>query len=101
MNPIERNYSVPSTLPSVLPGVPSSASAAPSGFGGLFHSAAQQIQALDGKAQASVLGVLNGSGTEVHEAVIATQRADLALQLALQVRNKAVAAYQQMMQMQF
>ena len=71
------------------------------GFGGIFRSATQQVHSLEAKAQTAVLGVLNGSGTEVHEAMIATQKADLAFQLVLQVRNKAVAAYQQMMQMQF
>ena len=71
------------------------------GFGDLFRSASQQMQHLDQSAQSAVMGLLSGSGVEVHEAMIATQKADLAFQLALQVRNKAVAAYQQMMQMQF
>jgi flagellar hook-basal body complex protein FliE len=48
-----------------------------------------------------VTGLLNGSGVEVHDAMIATQKADMAFELALQVRNKAVGAYQQMMGMQF
>jgi flagellar hook-basal body complex protein FliE len=38
---------------------------------------------------------------EIHDAMIATQKASLAFELALQVRNKAVAAYQQMSGMQF
>jgi len=37
-----------------------------------------------------VTGYLNGSGVEVHDAMIATQKADMAFELALQVRNKAV-----------
>ena len=75
----------------------------PSGdvFGNLFHTAVQQISKLDGDAQAAVSGLLSGQGVEVHDAIIATQKSDLAFQLALQVRNKAVSAYQQMMQMQF
>jgi flagellar hook-basal body complex protein FliE len=44
---------------------------------------------------------LNGKGVEIHDAMIATQKADMAFELTLQVRNKAVAAYQQMMGMQF
>ncbi len=46
-------------------------------------------------------GLLNGSGVEVHDALIASQKASMAFELALQVRNKAVGAYQQMMGMQF
>jgi len=45
--------------------------------------------------------LLNGTGVEVHDAMIATQKSDMAFELALQVRNKAVGAYQQMMAMQF
>ncbi len=71
------------------------------GFAGLFHTSAAQVNKLDTEAQSAVTGLLNGQGVEVHDAMIATQRSDLAFQLALQVRNKAVAAYQQMMQMQF
>jgi flagellar hook-basal body complex protein FliE len=48
-----------------------------------------------------VTGLLNGSGSEVHDAMIASQKASMAFELALQVRNKAVGAYQQMMGMQF
>ena len=46
-------------------------------------------------------GCCSGSGVDVHEAMIATQKADVAFELALQVRNKAVGAYQTMMGMQF
>jgi flagellar hook-basal body complex protein FliE len=70
-------------------------------FAGMWHAAAQQIQATDAKAQQAVTGLLSGNGVEVHDAMIATQQADLTFEFALQVRNKAVAAYQQMMTMQF
>lgn len=70
-------------------------------FGGLLHAAQEQIKATDTKAHQAVTGLLSGQGVEVHEAMIATQQADLTFELALQVRNKAVSAYQQMMQMQF
>jgi flagellar hook-basal body complex protein FliE len=70
-------------------------------FGGILQSLVGQTTSLDQQAQTAVSGLLNGSGVEVHEAMIATQKADMAFELALQVRNKAVGAYQQMMQMQF
>ena len=70
-------------------------------FAGLFRSMVEQTSALDQKASDTVAGLLNGQGVDIHEAMIATQKADMAFELALQVRNKAVAAYQQMMGMQF
>ncbi len=70
-------------------------------FGGIFQSLVQDTSKLNKQAQAAETGLLNGSGVDVHEAMIATQKADVAFELALQVRNKAVGAYQTMMGMQF
>lgn len=61
----------------------------------------EQSKSLDTQATNTVSGLLNGQGVEIHDALIATQKASLAFELALQVRNKAVAAYQQMSGMQF
>ena len=70
-------------------------------FSGIFQSKVQQTAQLDAKASQAVTGLLSGQGVEVHDAMIATEKADMAFELALQVRNKAVGAYQQMMGMQF
>ena len=70
-------------------------------FAGMLQSMVQQTSVLDQKASQAVTGLLNGSGVEIHDAMIATQKANMAFELALQVRNKAVGAYQQMMGMQF
>ena len=70
-------------------------------FSGIFQSMVEQTSQLDAKASQAVTGLLSGQGVEVHDAMIATEKADMAFELALQVRNKAVGAYQQMMSMQF
>jgi flagellar hook-basal body complex protein FliE len=44
---------------------------------------------------------MTGSGVDVHQAMIAAQKASMAFELALSVRNKAVQAYQQVIGMQF
>ncbi|HEY5056411.1 MAG TPA: flagellar hook-basal body complex protein FliE [Acidobacteriaceae bacterium] len=80
-------------------GAPAEASAAP--FGGVLQSLMQQTSALDGQASQAVTGLLSGQGVDIHDAMIATEKADMAFELALQIRNKAVGAYQQMMGMQF
>ena len=43
---------------------------------------------------------LSGEGEELHKVALATQQADLSFQLFMQVRNKVVTAYNQVMQMQ-
>jgi flagellar hook-basal body complex protein FliE len=70
-------------------------------FSGILQSMVEQTSALDVQASQAVSGLLNGQGVEIHDAMIATEKADMAFELALQVRNKAVGAYQQMMGMQF
>jgi flagellar hook-basal body complex protein FliE len=44
---------------------------------------------------------MTGSGVDVHTAMIATQKASMAFELTLAVRNKAVQAYQSVIGMQF
>ena len=84
-------------------GIASSSAGSATGvpFAGVLQSMIQQTSVLDQKASKAVMGLLNGSGVEIHDAMIATQKADMAFELALQVRNKAVGAYQQMMGIQF
>ena len=43
---------------------------------------------------------LRGEIEDISQVVIAGQKAELALQLTLQVRNRAVSAYQELMRMQ-
>jgi flagellar hook-basal body complex protein FliE len=70
-------------------------------FGDLLKNAVAGVDGLEQKASVAVEGLLQGTGVDVHDALIATQKADMSFELALAVRNKAVAAYQQVMGMQF
>ncbi len=70
-------------------------------FAALMRNAMQQMQTLEGNATQAVDGLMTGSGTDIHTAMIATQKADLAFEMALAFRNKAVGAYQQLMSTQF
>jgi flagellar hook-basal body complex protein FliE len=70
-------------------------------FSDLLTDAVGQVGRLQDQARAAVDGLMTGSGADVHEAMIAEQKAEMAFELALSVRNKAVEAYQQVMGMQF
>jgi len=70
-------------------------------FDGLFKDAVGQVNALEEQAHAAAIGLMTGQGVDVHQAVIATQKAEMAFELAISVRNKAVQAYQAVMGMQF
>jgi flagellar hook-basal body complex protein FliE len=74
---------------------------ASSPFADLITDAVGQVNQLQAQAQTAVTGLMTGSGVDVHQAMIATQKADMAFELVLAVRNKAVQAYQSVMSMQF
>jgi flagellar hook-basal body complex protein FliE len=80
------------TAPAAQPGAP---------FAALMRNAMQQMQTLETNASTAVDGLMTGNGTDIHTAMIATQKADLAFEMALAFRNKAVGAYQQLMSTQF
>jgi flagellar hook-basal body complex protein FliE len=76
------------------------ATSKPGAFQEVLGSAIRHVeQSRDGASQA-VERFLSGEGQELHAAVLAAQRAELALDLFLQVRNKVVQAYQEIMRMQ-
>ena len=70
-------------------------------FGSLLTDAVQSVSNLETEARTAVDGMMTGSGVDVHTAMIATQKADMAFELVLAVRSKAVQAYQSVMGMQF
>jgi len=82
--------------------VPQTGSATAAGSGGRFTQALSRM--LDATEESSadanqkVGAMLDGSG-DVHEAMIALQRAEMTLQLTVQVRNKLMQAYQEIMRM--
>jgi flagellar hook-basal body complex protein FliE len=84
-----------------LAGAATGTEAAATPFADLVTGAVDQVNKLQAAAQTAVSGLMTGSGVDVHQATIATEKADMAFELALSVRNKAVQAYQSVMGMQF
>jgi flagellar hook-basal body complex protein FliE len=74
---------------------------APAPFSDLLTDAVGQVNQLQDQANKAVTGLMSGTGVDVHQAMIATQKASTAFELTLAVRNKAVQAYQQVVGMQF
>jgi flagellar hook-basal body complex protein FliE len=73
----------------------------PAPFSDLLTDAVGEVDQLQSQANAAVTGLMTGTGVDVHQAMIATQKADMSFEMALAVRNKAVQAYQQVIGMQF
>jgi len=72
-----------------------------SGFGDVLSQAIQSVEAVGKNASQSADRFLSGdSAEELHTTILATQQAQLSFDLFLQMRNKAVSAYQEIMRMQ-
>ncbi|KAA6464418.1 flagellar hook-basal body complex protein FliE [Acidobacteria bacterium AB60] len=70
-------------------------------FGDVLKSAIHSVDDLQGSANAQISNLIQGGGTDVHNVMIAVEKADVAFQLMMQVRNKIVSAYQDIEKMQF
>ena len=68
------------------------------GFAESLGKLLEGVEDTSGQANQAIGNMLDKSG-EVHDAMIALQRAEMALQLTVQIRNKLVAAYQDIMRM--
>jgi len=70
------------------------------GFAQTLGKAVDALNQLEQGASAAAQRLAQGSVADLSVAVIAAEKANLALALAVEVRNKAIASYQQLMQMQ-
>jgi flagellar hook-basal body complex protein FliE len=90
-------------LTNVSAGQSSSAAAGQSGsFSDALKSAVQGVDDLQGSADMQVTDLLHGApNADVNRAMVSVEKADVAFQLMMQVRNKIVSAYQDIEKMQF
>lgn len=91
-------------LTSELTGLVGSATAAPgsNSFSDLFKAALGNVDGLQSTADTKMGDLLQGApNSDVGGTMVAVEKADVAFQLMMQVRNKAVSAYQDLEKMQF
>ena len=70
------------------------------GFADVIKQAVKRVNDMEQDADRSVQHLVTGQGG-IHETMIALQKADISLRLLLQIRNKALDAYREVMRMQF
>jgi flagellar hook-basal body complex protein FliE len=79
---------------------PVSAKDVAAGFGNVLDRSMQSIQNQEQRIESLTKELASGSLDNVHHIVIASEQLGLTVQLATQVRNKAIEAYQEVMRMQ-
>jgi flagellar hook-basal body complex protein FliE len=70
------------------------------GFADVIKQAVERVNDMEQEADRSVQQLVTGKAG-IHETMIALQKADISLRLLLQIRNKAMDAYREVMRMQF
>ncbi|MGO9239689.1 MAG: flagellar hook-basal body complex protein FliE [Bryobacteraceae bacterium] len=90
--------SAPILAPASVDGI--STSPAGGGFGQVLADALNNVEAAQKTAHASADSFMRGETEEIHKVALDQQRAAIAFDFFLQVRNKVVSAYQEIMKMQ-
>ena len=69
-------------------------------FGEFLQESLADVNKLQNESEELGAKLAAGELEDISQAVVASEKADVALQLTLQVRNKVVDAYQEIMRMQ-
>ena len=69
-------------------------------FGSLIKKAVESIDGTQKSADREISRAVTGESPDLHRTIIELQTADLKFQFGLQVRNKLIGAYEEIMRMQ-
>lgn len=93
-------------LPGIVsgPGAPGAAAPARPGeasaFGTVLQDSLAQVNTLQREADRAITQLASGGPASLHDTMLALEKADLSFRLMMQVRNKIVEAYQEVLRMQ-
>lgn len=78
------------------------AAQAPAGgsFSNLLGSMVQEVNSRQAAAGAATTSLISGGDVSLHQAMIAMEEASISFQLMVEVRNKLLESYQELMRMQ-
>ncbi|MGD8345272.1 MAG: flagellar hook-basal body complex protein FliE [Desulfobacterales bacterium] len=82
----------PDTRPPQEPG--------PASFDSMLARSLNEVNQLHAAANDAVEKLASGQQKDIHQTMIALEKADVAFQLLMQVRNKIISAYETIMRMQ-
>jgi flagellar hook-basal body complex protein FliE len=71
-----------------------------SSFADMLKESVSEINQSNKDADKLIADFATGKNTDIHNTMIAIEKADISFQLMMQIRNKLVAAYQEVYRMQ-
>lgn len=69
-------------------------------FASVLKKSLGEVNAMQQKADAAITALATGEKVSLHETMIAMEQADVSFRMMMQVRNKIVEAYQEILRMQ-
>ncbi|MBL7716732.1 MAG: flagellar hook-basal body complex protein FliE [Bdellovibrionales bacterium] len=69
-------------------------------FSGMLEESLDKVNTYQHQADTAVKELISGRSKNIHETMLTLERADTSLKLAMQVRNKILEAYREIMRMQ-
>lgn len=103
LNPAAPKSINPAELQSLTAGAPAIATPpvqASGSFGQVLGQVVQEVNAKQAASNQAVQGLVDGQSVSLHQAVIAMEEASVSFQLMVEVRNKLLESYQELMRMQ-
>ena len=88
----------PTEVPGATPG--QGAAQGATSFGQVLKDSLSQVNHLQHEADTAIQELATGGKATLHDTMLALQKADLSFKLMMQVRNKIVEAYQEVLRMQ-
>jgi flagellar hook-basal body complex protein FliE len=98
-----KDITIESSLKSLQPlssGKAGKSDGAKGSFGKVLKGSIKEINRLQSEADTSIEQLIAGSTKNLHEAMIALEKADISFRLMMAVRNKIIEAYHEIMRMQ-
>ena len=69
-------------------------------FGQMLEQSLKRVNQLQQEADASINDLATGKQTDIHQTMIAVSKAEVSFELLMQIRNKVISAYDQIMRTQ-
>ena len=94
-----QNNTLPTSTQGSLPTTTQTPLSGPASFGQMLKGSLDRVNQLQTEADANITNLANGTQTDIHQTMIAVEKADVSFQLLMQIRNKLIAAYDKVMRM--
>jgi flagellar hook-basal body complex protein FliE len=79
---------------------PSSVGGSGAGFGDMLGGLVNDVAQKQAAASSTVTGLLSGQNVSLHQAMISMEEANVSFQMMVEVRNRLLDSYQELMRMQ-